>query len=418
MAKSPNLLVLTWLHWPSAARISAALSAAGARVDVLCSDFHPIRSVAGLGRLHRYDMLAPARSLARAIERSDPQHIIVTDDIALAHVQALRSCGGQLSSLIESSLGPAQSYDIVASRDRFAAAARRAGLAIPACAPVSGEGELRAWLDAHGAPAFLKIDGTFGGEGVRLVRQAGEAAAVFRDLGRVPSFADACDQAARLRVFSKASAWLRRTAPALSVHEAIAGQPANCCAFAWRGVVEHVVSVVTLETLRPFGVATVVRAVENPRMREAAATIARALDLTGFFGLDFILDADGRAWVLELNARPTPISHLALGPGRDLVAALLSALAGQRRTERPVAFAPDAPIALFPHLLDRSEREPHEQDDVPLDQPALVRALRLRRRSFAAMRDFAGRGGRDDAAAPPRAPQDAMAASRVETPLS
>ena len=46
-------------------------------------------------------------------------------------------------------------------------------------------------------------------------------------------------------------------------------------------------------------------------MREAAVAIARKLKLTGFFGLDFILQDDGdRAWVLELNSRARPRSRI------------------------------------------------------------------------------------------------------------
>jgi hypothetical protein len=414
MVVRPKLLIATWLHWPGAARITAELAAAGAHVDVLSSDFHPVRHVTGLGRQFRYDMFSPMRSLARAIDRSAPDHIIAADDIAIRHLQTLRICGGaDTAALIERSFGPAASYDVIASRARFADAARAAGADVPESAELASAPDLARWLATFSPPAFLKSDGTFGGSGVRLVRQAGEAATVFDSLARTPSLMDAFDQAARLRLFTKAGEWLHRRHPVISVHKAVAGDPANCCAFAWRGEVVAEVSVVTLQTLRPFGVATVVRAVDNPAMRAAAVAIARALDLTGFFGLDFILEpGHERAWVLELNPRPTPISHLALGPGRDLVAGAIAKIGGAAQPARPVQFSPDAPIALFPHLLDRPKRDPLEQDDLPYEQPGLVRAYRLHRRSVTAIRDFAGRGRVKDGKgrAPPRA-------STIETPL-
>ena len=180
---------------------------------------------------------------------------------------------------------------------------------------------------------------------------------------------------------SSASELVRKNA-AISVQKAVTGQPANCSAFAWRGEVSGVLSVVTLQTLHAFGIATIVRPVENPAMRRAAVLIARALNLSGFFGLDFILQDGGeRAWVLELNPRPTPISHFALGAGRDLVAALISKVNGRQQEDRPVAFQPNANIAIFPHLLRHRTAEMQQLDDWPTGQPQLVRAFARRQKS-------------------------------------
>src|SRR5579863_8515201 len=216
MAIRPKLLIVTWLHWPGAARITAELAAAGADVDVLSSDFHPVHHVTGLGRQFRYDMFSPAASLARAIERSAPDLIIAADDVGIRHLQALRVSGdAEIAALIERSFGPAGSYDIIASRARFAEVARAAGADVPDSAPVASAAGPAEWMTKFGSPAFLKADGTFGGSGVRLVRHAGDAAAVFAAMDRAPSLMDAFDQAARLRLFSKAGAWLHRRQPVL-----------------------------------------------------------------------------------------------------------------------------------------------------------------------------------------------------------
>src|SRR5579871_307836 len=227
MAIRPKLLIATWLHWPSAARITADLAAAGAQVDVLSSDFHPVHHVVGAGRQFRYDIFSPIRSLTRAIERSQPDHIIAADDIAIRHLQALRQCGApDVAALIERSFGPAESYEIIASRARFAAAARAAGADVPEFAELASAADFAEWLARFGTPAFLKEDGTFGGSGVRLVRHSGEAAGVFAGLARTPSLIDAVDQAARLRLFTKADAWLHRREPVVSAHKAVTGDPA------------------------------------------------------------------------------------------------------------------------------------------------------------------------------------------------
>jgi hypothetical protein len=351
-------------------------------VDVVCSNFHPILSVKGISKRYRYAPASPLQSLTRAIERSAPDLIVAGDDFAIGHLQALRGAGRrEIAELIEHSLGPAESYEIIASRARFIAAAQAAGLDAPNCVEVATAAELRERLRDIGAPAFLKLDGTCGGEGVRLLREADDPAAAIASLHRTPGvFAAAVDHTKRR--FGRTKPDHRQTAPMLSLQKAVTGQPANCSAFAWRGEVQGVLSVVTLQTLHPFGIATVVRPVENRAMCNAAVSIARELKLSGFFGLDFILQDGGqRAWVLELNPRPTPISHFALGAGRDLVAALIAKVEGRVQADRPVAFQSDANIAIFPHLLRRREAAaPHQEDDWPVGQPQLVRAFARRRR--------------------------------------
>lgn len=352
--------------------------AAGADVDVVCSDLHPIHSIRGLTKSYRYGRVWPLASLARAIDRSDPQLIIASDDIAVGHLQALVRTGRpELAALIERSLGPAESYEIIASRTRFSRTARLAGVDTPDCAEVASVAELTAWLGEFGAPAFLKLDETCGGEGVRLIREGDDLSGAITTLRQAAALPSAPDR-------------VRKNGPKVSVHKAVAGQPANCSALAWRGEVLSVLSVVTLQTLRPFGIATVVRPVDNPAMRDAAAAIARELNLTGFFGLDFILQDGGRrAWVLELNPRPTPISHFALGEGRDLVAALVSKLEARERADRPAAFPPEANVAIFPHMLRGGGGEAPQLDDWPVGQPRLVRAFERRRR-FADYRALLG----------------------------
>jgi hypothetical protein len=361
------VLIVTWLHWASAARIAAELFGAELDVDVVCTDWHPILSIKGISKRHRYGGADAQSSLAQAIHRSAPQLIVAGDDIAISHLQSLRKTGSaELTALIDDSLGPAGSYEIILSRARFMAAAKSAGVDTPAGAEVRTAAELNDWLAEFGTPAFVKSDGSAGGEGVRLLRDAKDQAAAVESLRRAPIY-DAVDR--------------HGAAPAVSVQKAIVGQPANCSALAWRGEVLGVISVATLQTLRPFGIATVVRPLENAAMRSAAVAIARELNLSGFFGLDFILQDGGRrAWVLELNPRPTPISHFALGPGRDLIAALISKLQDHPTPDRPVTFPLNSAVAIFPHLLRRGSVTGQNHDDLPLAQPQLVAAFERRRR--------------------------------------
>jgi carbamoylphosphate synthase large subunit len=69
-------------------------------------------------------------------------------------------------------------------------------------------------------------------------------------------------------------------------------------------------------------------------MRLAAERIAYRLGLSGSFGLDFMIeDASLETYLIELNPRCSPLSHLQHGEERDLISALwaqLSRIPAQR----------------------------------------------------------------------------------------
>ena len=136
-----------------------------------------------------------------------------------------------------------------------------------------------------------------------------------------------------------------------------------------------------------LGPSTVLRRIHNPMMDRTAETLASRLNLTGFYGLDFILEEQtGIPWLLEMNSRATQIPHLALGPGHDLPAAAFAAITGLPIRPRP-AVTSEQTIALFPQEWSRDPSSPlirSSYHDVPWESPALVRACtqqgtRLRR---------------------------------------
>jgi hypothetical protein len=54
-----------------------------------------------------------------------------------------------------------------------------------------------------------------------------------------------------------------------------------------------------------------------------ARSICRQYELSGIYGLDFILDANSaEPYLIEINSRATQTGHFPLGPRRDLAAAL------------------------------------------------------------------------------------------------
>jgi hypothetical protein len=121
----------------------------------------------------------------------------------------------------------------------------------------------------------------------------------------------------------------------------------------------------------------VLRLIENAEMSAAAVKLVRRLGLSGIHGFDFMLEAHtGNAHLIEINPRPTQVGHLALGPGRDLPAALYSALSGEPL--RPAKKVTDNDtITLFPQEWMRDPASPFLTSgyhDVPWEEPELLRA--------------------------------------------
>ena len=110
----------------------------------------------------------------------------------------------------------------------------------------------------------------------------------------------------------------------LLVQGFVAGPTAMRAVIAWRGRVLSGLSAIKRETHPyPTSPSSVVEFIEHEEMRDAAQKLVAALGFSGFASLDFQLDADGRAHLIEFNPRPTPICHLGeVLLGRDLCSCL------------------------------------------------------------------------------------------------
>jgi len=113
-------------------------------------------------------------------------------------------------------------------------------------------------------------------------------------------------------------------------------------------------------------------------MAEAATRLVRRLCLSGFCGFDFIIeDRTQAAYLIEMNARATPLCHLVLGSGRSLAAAMSARLLGLSPAKTPPAAVNDI-VAYFPQAWLQeagSELLQHAYHDVPWGEPELVREL-------------------------------------------
>ena len=333
-------------------------------------------------RIYPYAALKPLTSLRKAIESAAPDLIIPCDDNAALHLYQLYVHAGKadpsanrLRDLIARSLGTPEACVLVTVRGRLMALAAAEGVRVPESAIVTTPSDLSAWLTQHRFPAVIKVDGTWGGQGVSMVRNHEEAQGAFTLKASRPGIVNAMARTVLDRDPSTLLDALMDARPSITVQGFVQGAPANRAVACWQGRVLAGISVEVIRTQHPTGPATVVRVIENPEMSEAANRLVRRLGISGLWGFDFVLEAStGAAYLIEVNPRATPICHLPLGAGRDLPVALYTQLAGMPPFAPPTMIDHDV-VAMFPGEWRRNPASQYlrtNYHDVPWDEPGLV----------------------------------------------
>lgn len=364
--------------WALAARLALRFVERGASVAALCPIGHPLRHVPGIGRIYTYRSFRSLRSLESALEREEPDLIVPCDDRVVWQVHELHTRRSRWRPLVEASLGEPRSYPIVRSRERLLALAVELGIDVPETARLRSEEELGAWLDRAGPQAVLKIDGTSAGEGVRIVDSRQAARRAFRDLSRPSGLSTALKRTIVNGDTLSLWAWQSSGAPAVTVQRFVTGHPANAMLACFRGRLLGAVCVDVLSSEGPTGAGVVIRLLDSPRMVSAAERLVARLGLTGFCGLDFVIDdATSIPYLIEMNPRCTQLGHLSLPGQGDLAGLLLAALPGGAAGAPPAPIAADT-IALFPQYLTvggAGAPPPGVHHDVPQDYPDLMAEL-------------------------------------------
>lgn len=370
-------------RWPAPARLAIGLAKAGCHVSALCPPRHPLLLTSVVRQTFTYGAFRPLDSLSAAIDAVRPDIVIPSDDSGVRHLHELYaqvcgkgSSGSVTANLIERSLGSPTSYPIVSSRYDFLSVAREEGLRVPDTSKVNAADDLNAWQKRAKLPWVLKADGTFGGRGVRIAQTPEQAREFFLEITNLFSMKGVFT---RLIVNDDpywVRPWWKRSKPAVSIQSYVVGRPANCAVACWKGKVLAGIGVEVISTEGLTGPATIVRVVNNPEMMIAAERIARRLELSGFFGLDFIIENEsGAPYLIEMNPRSTPLCHLQLGRGRNMIGALCAQLSGQPLWDTPPVTQNEL-IAYFPQAwLCKSELLQSSFQDIPEGEPDLVKAL-------------------------------------------
>lgn len=351
----------------------------GCEVAALCPRGHVLGNVAGMGALYQYRSRDSVAALERALAASAPDIVIPCDDRAVWQLHELHERRPELRGLIETSLGRPAAFPVLRSRSRLMELARECEALVPETRAIETAGDIHAWFKACPGPATVKVDGTWGGSGVQIAHSEEQAQLALQRFNaperRGSSWKRWLINRDPLAFWEGQSAGRR-----FSIQRFITGRPANCMFAAWQGRLLGMVAVEVLCTQGKTGASTIVRVIRNAQMTRDAERLAGTLGLSGFHGLDYILeDGTGNPFLIELNARCTQLGHLVLPGQGDLAGLLCAQLGAQRRAAGPAELPIDRDIiAFFPQALAWNPDSPYMQQchhDIPWAQPALVREL-------------------------------------------
>jgi len=380
------LLLSTATRWLGTARMPRALAMAGFEVVLIA----PRGSLALHSRFVSQAALLSETALAievlhtliRMVDQVSPRLLIPCDEMAvrLLFELARDPPGGmpaevvkRLGELIAFSLGDRRHYELSIDKTLLPRAAESIGVRMPACIVASDVEEAVTFAEAQGYPVVVKRRFGFAGEGLAIVRARRELEDAIRRLMR-PDQLDLATQAAS-GVLVQAFV----TGPHLS--QAVVSLDGETLAgFAWERFVA---------TSPVAGQTTVLRTVESPETRRSAELLCRALSISGFSNMQFVVDATTKTpFLLEINRRIVTHTHLGRRFGADLAQALYDRLAGQPPTPASVQDGATHPVVVFPREWLNDPASPYLREypvDVPWDDPALLAALLRMRHELSAV---------------------------------
>jgi ATP-grasp domain len=390
----PTVLIAATTRWIPTARLAVSLANAGFVIDAVCPSKHPLVNTDATRQIYSYRGLDPLTSFADAISAAKPDLIVPGDDRATQHLHILYDqerkngdAGKPICALIERSLGASENFPVLYARTKFIQLAHEQGVRVPKTEIISDHADLKRWIAQTDLPMVLKADGSSGGDGVRVVRTFEEAKRALRFLQAPPLLARAAKRALIDQDTTLVWPSLLRRRSIVNAQTFVAGREATTSVACWKGEVLATLHFEVINKTVSSGPSTVLRLIDNAEMSAAAEKMARRLNLSGLHGFDFMLETQtGKAYLIEINPRLTQVSHLTLGSGRDIPAALFSALSGHPISPS-AKVTEESTIALFPQEWIRDPASPFLQSayhDVPWDKPELIRACVRSRRKQAA----------------------------------
>ena len=371
------LLLSTATRWLGTARMPRALALAGFDVALIA----PKGSLALHSRFVSKAAVLSETALAievlhtliRMVDKVSPRLLLPCDEMAvrLLFELALDPPDGlpadvakKLSELIAFSLGDRRHYAVSIDKTLLPRAAEEIGVSMPPGTVAGSLDEGVAFAEAQGYPVVVKRRFGFAGAGLAIVRSRGEMEDAMRRLMR----RDQLDLGAQDASGVLVQAFV--TGPHIS--QAVVSLDGETLAgFAWERFAA---------TRAVAGQSTVLRPVDSPETRRSTERLCRALSISGFSNMQFVIDAStNAAHLLEINRRIVTHTHLGHRFGADLAQALYDRLTGRAPTPKSIDLAGEAtPVVVFPREWLNDPASPHLREypvDAPWDDPALFAAL-------------------------------------------
>ena len=372
----PLLMVSTASQWLGPARMARALARADCEVSLLA----PADSLAAKSRYvaKRHVLAGNAipmewlQSLIKAIDETAPRLLVPCDEMAVRLLFALvlepppdlpSATRLPLDALVRTSLGDPAFFQSSIDKILLPPAAEALGIRMPPYALADGVDEAIACAASLGYPLVLKRRFGFAGEGVAVATDADDLVRQGQSL----LSPDQLDLGQRHPRQLLVQSFIRGAYHSQAI-AAWQGKP--LARFAWERQVA---------TLPYKGQTSVLRFVRSPETAVYTETLCEAFGISGFCNVQFVLDQDGRAYLLELNRRIVTHMHMGERVGADLAAAMARQLRGlppALQTEPPSESGPS--VTIFPRewLRDPHSRWLHEYpSDLPWDDPALIKAI-------------------------------------------
>jgi ATP-grasp domain len=383
-----TVLLIDTNWWPSSAHVAISLQDAGVRVAAAYPRHgHPLAKTEAVSERFTYSATSPLNSLAMAIRDSSADWVLPCDDRSVSHLHRLYaraladgSAGKPLADLIERSMGSPDAFSIVSSRAALLGTALAENIPVPEISEVVSLEQLRLLAESKRFPWVMKVDGSWGGLGVKVVRGLKDAEDCFQRMRAPLATLPMLKRLIVNRDPFWIESWWRRQSRGVTAQSYIEGRPANCVVFCNKGRVLASIAVEVVAAQGVMGPATTVRIVEGRQMLDAAEALAGRLKLSGFHGLDFMLEEKtGTAYLVELNPRCAMPCHLRLDPGRDLIGSLHAEISGRPANPPPFAISSEL-VSYFPQAWlanPKSKTLRTGYHDIPFSEPKLLKELLL-----------------------------------------
>jgi len=380
MSKTPSvLLVATATKWLGTARIPRGLTKAGFAVSLLTprnSLAEKSRFIAKVGFLPDGATSAQwVQAFAAMVTAISPRLVVPCDDMAFRLLQTLvlapppqfqPTLQLQLAGLIRESLGEPQYYRTSTDKTLLPAAATALGVRVPPFAVHADADEIVGFGETHGWPIVVKRRHGFAGQGVAICSDRNEivhALTVFA-AAEAQDLSDPTAGAARYLA---------------QAH--LDGRTQYFQGVAWGGrLLAGYAGEKVVANPEPTGPPTVTRYFRSPRLRAMTEQLVEGLGMAGFFVVEFRTDERTQdAYLIEINRRLSPATHLGAARNVDFCAVLFAALQGTVSTSRPDLAEGEGGITVyFPGEWLRDPESRYLRDypvDVPWDEPELMEAL-------------------------------------------